>query len=70
MWIKDSKGEPSVTVTAFVIGFFIVNIKFLLAGMTIFTYKFPELTGAEYGTALGALGAIYVLRRSLGTKDN
>lgn len=33
--IKDSDCKPSVTMTAFVIGFLVVNAKLLLSGVTI-----------------------------------
>lgn len=33
--IKDSAGKPSVTMTAFVTGFVVVNAKLLLSGVTL-----------------------------------
>jgi hypothetical protein len=49
--------------TVFVIGFVVVNVKLLFAGMSIGGFSMSEFSGVDYGAALGALGAIYVLRR-------
>lgn len=62
--IKDSGGKPSVTMTAFVTGFVVVNAKLLLSGVTLAGYTMAAFTGGEYAAAVGALGAVYVLRRS------
>lgn len=62
--VKDSSGKPSVTTTAFIIGFFVVNFKLLMSGIKINdTIKFIEFGGGDYAAALAALGAIYVLRK-------
>ena len=50
--------------TAFCLGFVVVNVKLLIAGLTIGSYQMAEFSGTEYGAAIAALGAIYVLRRS------
>jgi hypothetical protein len=62
--IKDSAGKPSVTMTAFVTGFITVNFKLLASGITIAGYTMTAFTGGEYAAAVGALGAVYVMRRS------
>ena len=62
--LKDSSGKKSTTVTAFVLGFIVVNIKLLASGLSIAGYSMQPFTGTEYGAAIGALGAIYVMRRS------
>ena len=62
--IKDSDGKPSVTMTAFVTGFIVVNLKLLASGLTIAGYDMSPFTGVDYSAAIGALGAIYVMRRS------
>ena len=67
--IKDSSGKPSVTMTAFVTGFIAVNFKLLMSGMTIAGYTMTAFTGGEYAAAVGALGAVYVMRRSSGSPD-
>jgi len=68
--IKDSSGEKSVTVTAFVLGFIVINIKLLLSGMTIEGVKFSDFSGTDYGTSLAALGAVYIMRRHRSVKTN
>ena len=63
MLMKDSSGKKSVTMTAFVIGFIVCNIKLLFAGLTVGDFSLAAFTGSEYGIAIAALGSIYVLRR-------
>jgi len=70
LFMKDSSGEKSVTVTAFILGFLTVNFKLLVAGMTFGKYTMAPFTGIEYGAALGALGAIYVMRRAVNNKTD
>lgn len=67
--IKDSAGKPSVTMTAFVTGFVVVNAKLLLSGVTLAGYTMAAFTGGEYAAAVGALGAVYVLRRNTGNEN-
>ena len=67
--IKDSGGKPSVTMTAFVLGFVVVNLKLILSGMEIASYKMAAFTGGEYAAAISALGGVYVLRRNIGNPD-
>lgn len=62
--IKDSQGKKSVTMTAFVTGFTIVNLKLILSGVSIGGLELAAFTGSEYAAAVAALGAIYVLRRN------
>lgn len=62
--LKDSRGKKSVTMTAFVIGNIIVNLKLALSGIVVMGFTFEKFTGMDYSVALGALGAVYVLRRS------
>ena len=69
MLIKDSDGKKSITMTAFVLGFIVVNLKLIFAGMTVYGITIAAFTGVEYGAALGALGAIYVLRRKTAKKE-
>ena len=70
--LKDSSGKRSVTHTAFVLGFIIVNLKLLTSGLALGTVKVESFDGTQYGIALAALGAIYILRRNTdkGDKDN
>lgn len=67
--IKDSAGVPSVTMTAFVTGFIVVNLKLLIAGMTIAGFTMTAFSGVEYAAAVGALGTVYVMRRGSGQKE-
>lgn len=67
--IKDTSGKKSLTATAFVVGFLVVNAKFLLSGVIIEGVTIATLTGIEYAAAISGLGAIYVLRRSGESKD-
>lgn len=67
--VKNSDGKSSTTMTAFVIGFIVVNAKLLASGMTIAGVTMSAFTGSEYAMAIGALGAVYVLRRGQGTTD-
>ena len=67
--MTNSNGEKSTTVTAFWLGFFIVGFKLVASGMTISGITFSEFSGTEYGIALGALGAIYVMRRGQVNKE-
>ena len=64
--LNDLKtGKPSYTVTAFVIGFWIINIKLLLSGMQFSDkIKMSEFSGMDYATAAAAIGSIYVLRKN------
>lgn len=62
--LRDTAGNKSTTVTAFVIGFIVVNLKLLLSGMTIGGFTVTPFSGVEYAAAVGALGAVYVLRRN------
>lgn len=68
--LKDTSGEQSLTATAFIIGFAIVNIKLILSGLTIGDLTFSEFTGSDYGLALASLGAIYVMRRATSKKES
>jgi len=63
--IKDVKTKrPSYTVTAFVIGFFVVNLKLIISGITVGSIMMSEFTGIDYAAAVAALGTIYVMRKN------
>ena len=68
--LKDSSGNKSTTVTAFVLGFIVVNLKLLASGLSFGAYEMSAFTGSVYAAAIGALGAIYVMRRATGTKES
>ena len=61
--LKNSDGKPCVVTTMFVIGCVLVNLKLILSGITVKEVTISAFTGGEYAAALGALGAIYVMRR-------
>lgn len=62
--ITDQNGNKSTTLTAFVLGFIVVNAKLLISGLTIGGYTMANFTGVDYSAAIAALGAVYVMRRS------
>lgn len=62
--LKDTSGKKSITMTAFVIGFVVVNAKLIASGLTISGLTLAPFSGSEYAVAVAALGAIYVLRRA------
>lgn len=65
LWINDPKtSKPSVTLSAFVIGFLVCTGKLLLSGIKTDLITFEQFSGADYGMAVGALGAIYTLRKN------
>lgn len=64
LMIKDSKGEKSLTATAFAVGFLVVLVKLLISGITVGDVQMSDFTGGEFAAAIGALGGIYVMRRS------
>ena len=61
---KDSRGKPSLTATAFILGFAVVNLKLIFSGFEFENFKMALFSGGEYAAAVGSLGAIYVIRRS------
>lgn len=67
--IKNVKtGQPSYVLTAFIAGFFIVNIKLLLSGIEVKGIKMSDFSGVDYSAAIAALGGIYTLNKQV-TKD-
>lgn len=58
--------KPSYTITAFVVGFGIVNLKLILSGITIFGAKMSDFNGTDYATAIAALGALYISNKHVG----
>lgn len=65
-------GQPSYVLTAFVFGFFIVNVKLLLSGFELNGIKMSDFSGVDYAAAVAALGGIYTLNKKINvdtTKD-
>lgn len=65
MYLTDPKdGKPSVTLTAFSLGFLVASLKLLLAGITIGSLTMSPFSGTDFAAVTGALGAIYWARRN------
>jgi len=64
--INDVKTrKPSYTVTAFIVGFFVINFKLLFSGVQITDkIKMSDFNGVDYAAGVAALGGIYVLRKN------
>lgn len=62
--LKDTSNNKSYTLTVFILGAIIVNIKLIFSGVTVMGVTLAPFTGSEYAMAIGALGSIYVLRRN------
>ena len=70
MWLIDPKTkEPSVTLTAFITGFAVAVLKLMTSRIELGGLKMSQFSGTDFAAAVGALGAIYVMRRSKGQKD-
>ena len=67
MWLKDPRsGEASVTLTFFSLGFVVCLAKLVLSGFSIGSVNFSLFSGVDFAAAVGALGAVYAMRRSQG----
>lgn len=66
---KDSDGKPSLTATAFILGFVVVNLKLIFSGVEFKAMKISLFSGGEYAAAVAALGGVYVIRRSTENKN-
>ena len=67
--VTDTSGKKSLTATAFIVGFAIVNLKLLLAGSAFGSVVLSPFSGGEYAAAVAALGTVYVLRRQKDSKE-
>lgn len=64
MYLTDPKtGQKSVTLTAFAVGFIVAVAKLLFSGIEINTFKLSEFSGVDFAAVIGALGAVYTMRR-------
>lgn len=70
--VNDVKTKkPSYTVTAFIVGFFVINFKLLFSGIEITDkIKMSDFSGVDYAAAVAALGGIYVLRKNKTIKSD
>lgn len=65
MWLTDPKTkEKSVTLTAFVAGFAVAVAKLAASGVQIGNFRVEQFTGGDFAAVVGALGAVYTLRRN------
>jgi hypothetical protein len=65
MWLKDPKtGQESVTVTAFMGGLAVALLKLLSSGLKIGDFQLETFSGGEFAAVVGALGAIYAMRKA------
>lgn len=62
--------KGSVTATAFMFGIIVVNLKYLLAGMSFGSIILAPMSGAEYAACLVGLGGVYILRRHNSIKQD
>lgn len=63
-YLKDPKsGENSVTLTLFIMGFVVALLKLLTSGIVIGSTHLGQFGGGDFAATVGALGAIYTLRR-------
>lgn len=69
MWIKDpNTKEESVTVTLYVIGFFVCTLKLLTSGITFGNITLGTFSGSDFALAVGAVGAVYWGRKHTDSK--
>jgi hypothetical protein len=66
---KNSDGKPSLTASAFILGFLVVNLKLIFSGVELNNFKIALFSGGEYAAAVAALGGVYVMRRSTENND-
>ncbi|MDH5185406.1 MAG: hypothetical protein OEX12_16120 [Gammaproteobacteria bacterium] len=63
MYLKDSRGHPSITLTFVAISLLVVLIKFILAGLTIPGLgEVPAMSGVDFAAAAGAVLGIWWAR--------
>jgi hydrogenase/urease accessory protein HupE len=64
MYLKDPKtGEKSVTLTAFALGFGVATLKLLFSGIEIGSLTLSPFSGGDFAAVVGAVGAIYAVRK-------
>jgi hypothetical protein len=70
--ITDQKtGQVSYTLTVFMYGSVVINLKLLFAGFSIGdSFKMSPFSGVDYGAAMGGIGMVYTLRKNNSIKPN
>lgn len=68
--LKNEKtGQPSYTLTAFILGSLIVNLKLILSGVEFNDHiKMGLFSGIDYAAAIAALGGLYSLNKHVTNK--
>ena len=67
---KNADGSPSITATAFTVGFMICSFKPLISGVVIKGITLGAFSGGDFAVAIAALGGVYVLRRNINNGQN
>lgn len=63
-WLTDPKTKkPSITATLLVSGFVAATAKLAMSGLVIHGFHFEAFSGTDYAMVIGALGALYGLRK-------
>lgn len=70
MWIKDSKGEKSVTLTVVVSTLAVALCKLLLAGLTIKGIDFGDFSGTDFAAVVTPVFGLYWSRRNVVIGNN
>lgn len=70
MWIKDSKGEKSVTLTVVISTLLVALGKLLVAGLTIKGITFGTFSGTDFAAVVTPVFALYWGRRNASIGNN
>lgn len=70
MWIKDSKGEKSVTLTVVVSTLTVALGKLLMSGMVIKGIQFGSFSGTDFAAVVTPVFALYWGRRNANIGNN
>ena len=64
MWIKDSKGEKSITATVLVSVLGVALVKLLFSGMSFKGITFGDFSGSDFSLVAGSAFTFYWARRN------
>lgn len=71
IWVNDPKtGRPSVSLTFFAYGFLVCLLKLIFSGVEFGNFTLKEFGGVDFGAAVGALGAVYTMRKNRSIKES
>lgn len=68
--INEKTGRSSYVLTAFIFGIFIVNLKLLLSGISLYHLKMELFSGTDYAAAIVALTSLYVSNKHINNLAN